>query len=53
MSARELRGFGWKTTPIWSRVYARPAGRVEAALKYVAAARSGLPVIYRRMSEMS
>jgi hypothetical protein len=52
MSVRELRGFGQKTTPIWSRVCASPAGRVEAALKFVAAARSGPPVIYRRISDM-
>jgi hypothetical protein len=38
MSATELRGFGRKTTLISSRVCARPAGRVEAALKSVAAA---------------
>ena len=37
---------------ISSRVCARPAGRVEAALKSVATARSGLPVIYTRMSDV-
>src|SRR5207253_11270182 len=32
MSARELRGFARRTTPTWWRVYARPAGTVEAGI---------------------
>ena len=51
MSARELRGFVRRTTLISSKACARPAGMVEAALSSVSvAARSGPPVIYRRMS---
>ncbi len=51
MSARELRGFVPRTTLISSRVCARLAGMVEAALKFVAVLRSGRPVIYRQRSE--
>src|SRR5258708_3308685 len=36
MSAKELRGFVARTTLISSRVCARPAGMVEAALKFAA-----------------
>jgi hypothetical protein len=36
----------------WSRVCARLAGRLEAALRSIAAPQSGLPMIYTRMTVM-
>src|SRR5262245_61391664 len=36
----------------WSRVCARLTGRIEAALRSVAATQSGLPMTYTRMTDM-